>query len=178
MGPWVNHEHRFLSTIQMLYRLRYYCIWWTPLPGMITHLSAKRAKDGHQHLPAGLLPLVLGGWFGEEGRKHCYLFIYTILIHLVWILESEKPAPFLELVTEAPLAPFFSITSFHAAGATEATKAALQHCPAPPQLHTTTTQQMNELANSAVYANQPGPLRSLWWKWAITSPRPLVFCLL
>lgn len=58
MGPWVNHAHWFLSSTQMLYRLHYYCTWWTPLPGMITHLSAKQAKDRHQHLPAGLLPLL------------------------------------------------------------------------------------------------------------------------
>lgn len=79
---------------------------------------------------------------GEEGTRLCFLFTYPTLIHLVW---GVKNSLFLQVGMNTSLA-LFSTTSPHSAKASKVTKAALQCCPAPPQLLTTMAQQRQQTA--------------------------------
>jgi len=156
----------------MLYRLCYCCIWWTPPPGVVTHLSAKQAKDGHRHLPAGVLPLICctcSAWGRIWGSREETLFLVCLPYFNPSGMDSGEWGT---LCFSGVGGSFFSTALAHSAGASESTKAALQRCPAPPQLHAVTTQQMNELETA--HRKQPAPLRSLWSKQAITSSQPLV----
>lgn len=159
----------------MLYRLRYCCTWWTPPPGVITHLSAKQAKDGHHHLPAGLLPLLCctcSPWGRMWARREEILF----LVYLPYFNPSGMDSGEWGTLSFSGVGNWDSSHPLllHCLVSPSWSKRSDQGCPTALSCSSTAPCHHDPTNEWASKWHQPAPLQSLWSKRAITSSQPLV----